>query len=118
MATPKRTPQQARDARRNQRALAKAIHEGRRNILPSNLKGTAKKSNEAFGRGVIAGRETKPLPGSLEARNLARLASNARHGKASKEFSKFEEYWYHNNKDYSGGGKGEMQPDDEREDDE
>jgi hypothetical protein len=96
MATPKRTPQQARDARRNQRDLAKAIHEGRRNILPGNLKGTAKKSNEAFGRGVIAGRETKPLPGSLEARNLARLASNARHGKASKEFSKFEEYWYHN----------------------
>ena len=105
-----------RARRRAQRELAKAIHSGQRNILPSHLKGTAKRANEAFARDVISGKEAKPAPGSLEARNLARLASNARHGKASKNFSKFEEYWYHNKTKDSADSQEESREDEGDED--
>jgi hypothetical protein len=85
-----------RARRRAQRALAEQIRAGQRNILPKNLKGTARQANEAYARRVIKGQEPEPEPGSLEARNLARLASNSRWGKTSKDFSRFEKYWYHN----------------------
>jgi hypothetical protein len=51
---------------------------------------------------VIAGREPRPAPGSREAKNLASLASKARHGKADPIFeAKFKDYWYHKNDESS-----------------
>ena len=92
-----------RARRRAQRETAKRVKANRGKpaseritVIPKSFKKQAKLTNEAYARGVIAGTIPKPEQGSQEGRMLARLASNARHGKASKEFSKFEEYWYHN----------------------
>jgi hypothetical protein len=92
-----------RARRRAQRETAKRVKVNRGKpaseritVIPKSFKKQAKLSNEAYARGVIAGTVAKPEQGSQEAKMLARLASNARHGKASAEFSRFEEYWYHN----------------------
>lgn len=88
--------QSASDRRRAQRALAESRRNRERNILPSALKGQARAARDKYGNDVIAGREPRPEPGTREAKNLARMASLASHGKADPRFeAAFSGYWYH-----------------------
>jgi hypothetical protein len=92
-----------RARRRAQRETAKRVKANRAKsaseritVIPKSFKKQARLANEAYARQVLAGNIPKPGQESQEGRMLARLASNARHGKADKRFSRFEEYWYHN----------------------
>lgn len=49
-----------------------------------------------YGMRVMNGREPMPAPGTLEAKNLASLASFSAHGLADPRFeAAFSRYWYH-----------------------
>ena len=92
-----------RARRRAQRETAKRVKEGRatgkyKPVIPRNIRAAVRKSREQYAHDVIAGREPYPPKNSAEGRNLASLASKARHGKADPIFeTKFKQYWYHKN---------------------
>ena len=100
--------EEARNRRRTQREVAKAVKEGRR-ILPASLtSGRAKatlKARERYARDVESGAVAEPAIGSPDGKNLARLASQAMHGaKGNPRYAgidpsleeKYKKYWYHN----------------------
>ena len=100
-----RSPAEKRAATRAQRETARRVHEARLpggkyvKVSPSAARSTVKASQVAYARAVEAGREPMPAPGTPEARQLARMASNAKYGKAPSEFlAAFQQYFYHDEK--------------------
>lgn len=94
----------ARDTSRRaaQRAVAARVREARprgaryRPLLPTAVREPSKRAASQFALDVQEGRIPRPAAGTPEARQLARMASLASHGKADPSFEdSFKEYWYH-----------------------
>jgi hypothetical protein len=90
-------------ARRSaQRRTAKAVRE-KRTQVPSGYKTGVKAARIDYYNGVISGKYPAPAPGTMEAKNLASIASLASRGKAPAKYEKaFKEYWYHDNQHRTG----------------
>jgi hypothetical protein len=96
MATPEQRLR--RRAQRDTAARVKAArqpHAKYQKVLPKSITEPYRKRLAAHAYDVMAGRAPAPAKGTLEARQLARLASLARHGKADPRFeAAFKQYWY------------------------
>lgn len=93
-----------RARRRAQRATAAAVRDRRRQ-LPAHITRAAINAPIDFGQRVIDGDTDEPAPDrhNPESRQLARLASLAKYGKAPAEFlDAFESHFYHNKGEKNG----------------
>lgn len=88
-----------RARRRAQRENAANVRQKRYTpVISKGTKAGARAARAAYADAVLAGREPYPAQGSREAKNLARMAALARHGKADPKFeAAFSRYWYHKN---------------------
>jgi len=95
--------QTARERRAAQRRTAKIVRANRElkrdqqtRIISQNVRQTIWNARVNWANDVMSGREPMPAPGTLEAKNLASLASYAAHGQADPRFeAAFSRYWYH-----------------------
>jgi len=67
----------------------------RERILAEACTRRAAQANRAYADRLMAGREALPAKGSLEGKNLARLAALADQGKIDGKYLYFQDYWYH-----------------------
>jgi hypothetical protein len=83
------------EARRTRREVAKAVRE-RRRILPRSYTTKARKAPSEYAERVLRGEEPRPEKGTAEGRQLARMGSYSRLGRANPEFfPAFRDYFYH-----------------------
>lgn len=99
------TSAQRRANQRAQRDIARRVKEHRtsglpyRTVLPKSITAPSRKAAIEYGNYMLAHPNELPPKGSLEGKQLARLASWARHGKADPRFeAAFSMYWYHDDK--------------------
>jgi hypothetical protein len=84
-----------------QRATAARLREARetgrpyRRVVPRAITARSWQAQEQYARDVISGKEPEPAKGTPESRQLARMASYARWGKADPAFYEaFSKYFY------------------------
>jgi len=80
-----------REARRRARNSAR----GRERVLPTKITAPSRRAQEAYANWVLQNPDQSPDKYTPEGRQLARMASKARWGKADPAFAAFEQYWYH-----------------------
>lgn len=95
------TPAQKRAHQKAQRDTARRVREFKRPggkytpVLPKNIRIASKKATIKYGYYMLDHPNELPPKGSLEGKQLARLASWASHGKADPRFeAAFSMYWY------------------------
>lgn len=109
-----------RARRRSQRQTAVRVRTGR-TILPKAITGPSKQARIDYGYRVLNGENPRPAKGTPEARQLARIASDASWGKADPVFlPAFQEYFYHDESlpDEPDEADEYYEPDDEDDEDE
>lgn len=95
--------QSASERRAAQRRTARIVRQNRElrreqqtRITDLNIRQAVFAARNDYGMRVMNGQEPMPAPGTLEARNLASLASFSAHGQADPRFeAAFSRYWYH-----------------------
>lgn len=86
---------QRRNAR-IQRANRDLRREQQTRVIDLNIRQAVFTARTNYGMRVMNGQEPMPAPGTLEAKNLASLASFSAHGLADPRFeAAFSRYWYH-----------------------
>jgi hypothetical protein len=94
--------QSAVSRRAAQRATAARLREARqtgrpyKRVVPRAITAPSRQAQEQYARDVASGKIPEPAKGTPEARQLARMASRARWGKADPAFyDAFKKYFYH-----------------------
>lgn len=95
--------QSASERRAAQRRTARMVRQNRQlareqqtRITPLSVRQGVYQARQDYAIRVLNGQEPMPAPGTLEAKNLASIASFSAHGQADPQFeAAFSRYWYH-----------------------
>lgn len=99
--------QSASERRAAQRRTARIVRQNRElareqqtRIVDLNIRRRVFQARQDYAMRVMRGQEPMPTQGTLEAKNLASIASFSAHGQADPRFeAAFSRYWYHFKKD-------------------
>lgn len=99
--------QSASERRAAQRRTARIVRQNRElareqqtRIVDLNIRRRVFQARQDYAMRVMRGQEPMPAQGTLEAKNLASIASFSAHGQADPRFeAAFSRYWYHFKKD-------------------
>lgn len=95
--------QSASERRAAQRRTARIVRQNRllareqqTRITELSVRQAVFNARQDYANRVLNGQEAMPAPGTMEAKNLASLASFSAHGQADPQYeAAFSQYWYH-----------------------
>lgn len=97
------SPAEKRAARRRTAKYVRELREARKehkppppSLLGKRITGASRRAQESYARDVLSGRVREPEKDSPEGKQLARMASLSKYGKADAAFQDaWAKFWYH-----------------------